>query len=103
MEGDPGNLARHKADHDYYRNELRKPKADVGQYTQTSILSPRQRANLLRILRRSRDGGFRIMLHSAYFRDPHLGSLSTTSGDHSDVVLCLSAQPALKKASMLVG
>lgn len=72
-------------------------------YTQTSTLSPRQRANLLRILRRSMDGGFRTVLQSAYFRDPHLGPLSTTGGDHPDEVLCLSAQPALKKASILVG
>lgn len=103
MEGDPGDLAQHKADHDYYRNELRKPKADVETlYPDLNPLSPPTRKPPS-ILRRSRDGGFRTVLHSAYFRDPHSGSLSTTGGDHFDAVLCLSAQPALKKASILVG
>ena len=42
-----------------------------------------------------------FMVH--YFLNPHPGYFSAARENYSDALLCLSAQPALKKASMLVG
>lgn len=55
------------------------------------------------VLHHGRNGSFRHLCMVRYFRDSHASSLYTTGEDHFDAVLCFSAQPALKKASILVG